>query len=63
VLVEEREHLGQLLLEGANLLDRRLAETRRQTTDPAKGLRDLRRCEYVSGDLDGPAKELIGPVS
>ena len=61
MLVEEREHLGQLRVEGADLLDGRLAETRRQAADTAKGLGDLRRREYVSGDLDGPAEELVRP--
>jgi hypothetical protein len=59
VFVEEREHLGQLRVEGADLLDGRLAETCRQAAGTAEGLGDLRRREYVSGDLDGPAEELV----
>src|ERR1039457_735215 len=38
------------------------AETRRQAADAAEGLGDLRRREYVPGDLDGPAEELVRPV-
>jgi hypothetical protein len=62
VFVEEREHLGQLRVEGAELLDGRLAETCGQAADPAEGLGDLRRRECVCGDLDGPADELVRPV-
>src|SRR5277367_3422379 len=61
VLVEEGEHLGQLHVEGTDLLDGRLAKTRRQAAGTAKGLGDLRRREYVAGDLGGPAEELVRP--
>ena len=62
VLAEEAEHLGQLRVEGADLLDGCLPEACRQAAGAAEGPGDLRWGEDVPGDLDGPAEELAGPA-